>query len=259
MYHPAVPFPLWGAATLQLYYGFFFPILYSGYGILLFSHSSTLSPIASFLLSTLYTLHPCHLSPPCFFLSLVSCFLEKVILYIFDLSFKEKPLSSIFMGLNPLTFTFPTLYIGYYCLLCDLSPLKQKCLFQGHVPLVTIFLCLFPCRTCWPSLLLCLLQTNYMCYLLISPLLSFYFYIWAFPFVVPNLLIFKTLYFLYSFLPPYLYFISHSTLYHPSCQHLISILGFFSFLFFLFFLCPAVTGQVPKLPTTLTFSFSPSL
>jgi len=77
--------------------------------------------ILSFILCILY---PCHLFPPCFFFSPVPYFLEKVALHVFYLFFKKKPLSLIFIGLNPLVFTFPILYIGCYCLLYDLSSLK---------------------------------------------------------------------------------------------------------------------------------------
>ena len=76
------------------------------------------------LFSILYTLHPCYVFPPFFFLFPVSCFLAKVTPHIFHFSFKKKSLFLIFMGLNPLVFIFSTLYIGCYCLLCNPSPLK---------------------------------------------------------------------------------------------------------------------------------------
>ena len=241
------PIPLWFLFSCLIFWiqdltPFLF--LYS------FSHC-----ILSFILCILYS---CHLFPPCFFFSPVPYFLEKVAPHVFYLFFKEKPLSLIFIGLNPLVFTFPILYIGCYCLLYDPSSLKQKCLFQKHAPLITIFLYLFPCGTCQPSLLLYLLQFNHICHQL-SSLLFFYFYVQTLLFVVPNPLTSKILYFLYSFLLPHLYFISHSTLHYPSHQHLISILGLFSFLFLLFFSCPTIMSQMFKLPTASIFSFSSSL
>ena len=86
----------------------------------LFQHSFSyciLSPI-------LYTLHPHHFSSPCFFLSPVPCFLAKVILYIFYLSFEKETLFLVFIDLNSLVFTPPTIYIGCHCLLCDLFSLE---------------------------------------------------------------------------------------------------------------------------------------
>ena len=121
---PCYAFPSIGyATTLQFHCGFFFPVLYSGHRILLFFlfQYSFFYYISFFIL---YTLYSCYLSSPCFFLSPVSCFLAKIVPYIFYLSFKEKFLFLIFIDLNSLVFIFFILYIGCYCLLHDPSPLK---------------------------------------------------------------------------------------------------------------------------------------
>jgi len=53
-------------------------------------------------------------------------FLADITLHVFHLSFKEKPLSSVFMDLNSLAFISPIVYIGYYYHLCNPFFLKQE-------------------------------------------------------------------------------------------------------------------------------------
>ena len=203
--------------------------------------------------STLYTLYPHHLSPLCFFLSPVPCFLAQVTLYVFHLSFKEKSLSSVFMGLNPLAFTSSTVYIYYYYLFCQLSSLKQKCTLWRHALLLTIFLYFFPCGMYWPPLLLCLLWPGHIYHLHPSSPLFLCYNVWTLPFIVLYPLTPKTLhFFLVSFLPLYLDLFSYSIPHYSTCQYFKLVFGNW-FSLFSFNAIPAVIGQVPKLPTTETF------
>ena len=109
--------------TPQFHYSFFFSVLHSGHKISLLSHSSTLSSIAFFLP---YFIHCTLVISPLLASSSLQFHASWQRLHhiFFYLSSKEKLLSSIFMGLNSLAFTYSILYIGYYCLLYDLSPFK---------------------------------------------------------------------------------------------------------------------------------------
>ena len=183
-------------------------------------------------------------------------FLADITPHVFYLSFKKKPLSSIFMDLNSLAFIFPIVYIGYYYHLCNPFSLKQEHILQRDTLLLTVLLYLFLYRTYWPLFLLYLLQSSHIYCLFYFPFLFLCYYVWTLPFAVPNSLVSKALYFfLHSFLLFYFYFTFYFTLHYPSCQYPIFILGFFFFFLLLFFLCSVVMDQMSELSTTSIFSF----
>ena len=100
-------FSLYGYTTTTMVSSFLYYILGTG-------SSSFLVLVLFFLLYLFfYTPH-------------TTLFLADVTLHVFHLSFKEKPLFSVFIGLNSLAFISPIVYISYHHLLCDPFSLKQE-------------------------------------------------------------------------------------------------------------------------------------
>ena len=137
------------------------------------------------------------------------------------------------MDLYSSTVTSSTIHIGCYYLLYDLSSIKKKSTFQRHTLLITVLLCLFPCRTC---------------HLFLSPYLLLCYYYWTVPLEVSYLPTPKTLQLL-LLLSPYFYFFLYTTPYYSTHQHLKLIMGNRPSLFHLSPF-PAVMDQVPKLFAT---------
>jgi len=150
-------------------------------------------------------------------------------------------LSSIFFCLGAFVLAPSTLYNCDNLPLGCLFPFFYCCASWGHSPCATILLHFSLYRV-------------YQLLFLSSSL--FYLNVWAFPFTVPYSPTSKAFYF-FCLLPSNISLSSFPTFYYPACKYFKFILGFPSFLFL--FSIPAVTGQVPKLFATPTFSFSSSL